>query len=850
MAFDRLRRFFNNLSRHKSSENEAQISNHYLRSHQSFKLFLSAWNSFQEIMSDIRYTLCCDHPFGLHRVRALCTGISIQVFQCIRRLGELDSAQCNVLFERFNALQSIVLKEFEEPESCLLGQEVFPLGTEDLVNETNAAQNSSLIDPLTLNLEALRAKLQIPVPQGFVITAAGCQRYFHANGLQSEINRLIQVVGGLEPKYVQQLAKQLKELIQKTPLTDSLRTAVMEQVARLRQCQFDCPMQLLFLGRVWPSGVHEDCGIVVWGPPLPLDSTESQIEDAILATLAHKQGIQSLVYRRARGLTDIGTGMCLTCLAVPQNCLGGLAQSCSVLSLKSQNIHIYASTGLPQELEYSRLPVDRLSVSHAKPHKVSKRHPHLPDNPAIDDETACKVATLTYEIEAACGKPQTVTWVADANKNIYILLSRPMAAPLPNAEFSTPEEDLASKILLQGGFTVCPGRVSGAIVQAQKWEDVYDFPTGAILVLPDDAYIWGGLIDRCGGFIVEKGFQGSRLASLAREFGKPALFGLTGAMDALKTGMIVTLGADLKTVYQGRQQSILPKKLQYRDWMPGSPVFKLLEKVSAHILPLNLNVDSVDFRADNCVTYHDIVSYCHERAVNSMFNLGSNKQNASRNVKQLRDDVPKQFWVINLGDGFAHQPKEPVIDIKDITSRPMQALWEGMTSYNWEGPAVNSKGFLSVLFEATANPNLDPTAQTGHFTEKNYFLISRYYCSLHSRFGFHFVSTEAMLSDHVSRNYLTFQLRGGAADMERRIQRVHFVADILWEFGFEPHIHNDAVSANLKGLPPKEGERLLAVAGYMTIHTRQLDMIMLDSTLVAAKRKEMLARCRTLYAKN
>ena len=76
---------------------------------------------------------------------------------------------------------------------------------------------------------------------------------------------------------------------------------------------------------------------------------------------------------------------------------------------------------------------------------------------------------------------------------------------------------------------------------------------------------------------------------------------------------------------------------------------------------------------------------------------------------------------------------------------------------------------------------------------------------------------------------------------------MRFVADILWEFGFSPVVRNDAVSATLKDLDKEEGERLLAVAGYMTIHTRQLDMIMQDPGQVAARRQEMLAHCRALF---
>ena len=137
--------------------------------------------------------------------------------------------------------------------------------------------------------------------------------------------------------------------------------------------------------------------------------------------------------------------------------------------------------------------------------------------------------------------------------------------------------------------------------------------------------------------------------------------------------------------------------------------------------------------------------------------------------------------------------------------------------------------------------------QTGYFSEKNYFLVSRDYCSLHSRFGFHFVSVEARLGERHSENYLVFQLRGGAANIERRILRVRFVADILWEFGLSPAVRNDALVARVDGMDMEEGRCLLAVAGYLTIHTRQLDMIMQEPARVEAARASILEQCRALY---
>ena len=212
--------------------------------HHSFKLFLTAWNAFQETMTDLEYTLCCDHPFGLYRVRALCTSMATQVFQCIKQLERLDPAPCAALYERFGQLQKLVAEEVYEPESCLLGPLVVPLCQKDAACLLHLrSEGRALVDPATARLENLRANFPGAVPQGFVITAAGCQHYFQSNDLQSEINRCIQAAGGLAPKHLAKLSKRLGTLVEETPLPEDLKTATLEQVGRLREMFAHKPMR-------------------------------------------------------------------------------------------------------------------------------------------------------------------------------------------------------------------------------------------------------------------------------------------------------------------------------------------------------------------------------------------------------------------------------------------------------------------------------------------------------------------------------------------------------------------------------------------------------------------------------
>lgn len=128
------------------------------------------------------------------------------------------------------------------------------------------------MDPATLRLEALRGRFPEAVPQGFVLTGAGCRHFFQHGDLQSEINRRIQAAGGLAPMHLAKLSRQLGQLVEATPLPEELSDAILTEVARLRQGCDPASMRLLLRGRVWPpeAPTEEGCGMVLWGPPVPL----------------------------------------------------------------------------------------------------------------------------------------------------------------------------------------------------------------------------------------------------------------------------------------------------------------------------------------------------------------------------------------------------------------------------------------------------------------------------------------------------------------------------------------------------------------------------------------------------
>ncbi len=813
----------------------------------SFKLLLNANNKALQIMAEIEEALRGTRPFGMTFVMSRCTSVSTNVWQIIKHLTELAPEKYEKLHERFKEIQKKIDPFILHRSLLKPGPLVLPLET---VDKDLTDQVGSKI----ANLGEIRNRIHLKVPNGFVITAQAYQRFMEHNDLQPEIDRRIQATDVERLDQLYSLSAAIQQLIIESPLPEDLAAAIEEQYRHLETKDGKGVTVAMR-----SSALGEDLAGTSFAGQYrsELNISRENIFHAYKGVLASKYSLQAMTYRLNRGIRDEDVAMCVGCMTMVDAVSSGVIYSNNPVDRTDNAVVINAVWGLPKSVVDGNAASDLFIISSKDPMAILRKEISLkvqkfvcyPDEgvcrlditgdngnqASLTDEQALELARLAVQLEAYYGVPQDIEWAVKSDGSIIFLQCRPLQQrDIEKAQDLIAVQDAVSDtMILQGGVTASPGVGAGPVFIVKKDMDVLQFPAGAVLVTAQSLPRWATLLNRAAAVVTGQGSIAGHLANVAREFDVPAIFGVKEAIDLLKNEQAITVDADGLRIYDGRVDALLARQTKPKNLMEGSPVFEALKGAARHIVPLNLlDPDALEFKPGNCETLHDLTRFCHEKVVEEMFRFGKDHHFPERSSKQLFSDIAMKWWVLNLDDGFREEVDGKYVQLDNIVSIPMLALWEGITAIPWAGPPpVDGKGFMSVMFQATTNTAL-VTGIRSKYADRNYFMISKNYCNLNSRLGFHFSTIETLVSDRLGENYISFQFKGGAADYHRRHKRILFVCNILEEYGFRVDVKEDNLIARLEHYEKDFMEARLKILGYLTIHTRQLDMIMSNDASV------------------
>ncbi|WP_051694367.1 PEP/pyruvate-binding domain-containing protein [Desulfohalovibrio reitneri] len=793
-----------------------------------FKRLIRANRATLEGMAEIQEMLRWERPFSMVRARTVCARVSLETWKIVDAMTNIAPSRYDVLSERFAALKAGLEERLEPIRHAQDGPLVLPLAEIGLDRTMEVGGKAAVLGEMA-------GPLGLNTPGGFAITASGFARFMAHNELDSEIESRIRAASPSHLDELYALQSELYGLVMAAELPAELTRAMEEAVERTRQA-FD-------QGRaaVRSSALVEDLpGASFAGLHRSLLNVElDELGRAYKEVVGSLFSLPAMTYRFERGIPDEDAVMCVIVLGMQQARSGGVLYTANPVD-GSREVVVNSVWGLPKGVVDGRCRPDVFTVRDGEVDvctgdKVCAYQPldeegvarrpvgeDLGGEPSLTREEVLTLAEVGRRLEERFQGPLDVEWLIDTDGKLVLLQCRPLHIAF--AEESSVESP-AREPLYTGGVAASPGVAGGPVKVVRRAAQELNFPQGAVLVAPQALPRLASLMGRASAVVAGTGSVTGHLASVCREFGVPALFGLPEAVEELADGQEITVDGRAGTILPGPPP---PEAATARpDLGQSAPVRELLARAAELITPLHLtDPSSISFRAGNVATYHDITRFCHEKAVEEMFRFGRDHHFPERSSKRLYTHAPTQWWVLNLDDGFRQEVEGKFVRLEDIACLPMLALWSGVAFEPWQGPPrLDTGGFMSVMFRSTTDPSLVAGARPKQ-TERNYFMISREYCSLTSRLGYHFCTVEALVGQRPGENHAAFSFQGGAADDERRHMRVRLIGSILEERGFQVEIRGDVLRSSVQGLEAEAMYDALRVLGYLTIHTRQIDMAM------------------------
>ncbi len=851
---DRIRSLFRSTPRLTPAELQAAFRGHY----KEFRALLTANNNALELMAEMEEALTVGRSFGMAFVRGNCTALSVNIYKMTHHLTRMGDG-------KYTELEQPFLRISRELEQIIASR---PVNTEGPPILSMAEVDVSKVDQVgekMANLGEIRNRVGLRTPDGFVITAAASRKFIKVNELQVEIDRRLKglELDNLEALYT--VSAGVQGLITNASLPEGLKEEILVHYQQLAS-ETEAEPQVALRS----SALGEDSSNVSFAGQYrtQLNVGRECIGQVYKEIVAGKYKSQAIVYRQQRGFRHQDVHMCVGCLCMVDAVISGVLYSRAPDDLRSSFVLIQAAPGLASNVVDGSAATEQLLVSRTMPHVILDRQAAAGSEESGGEAVvtltvaqAAELADIGVRLEEHFGAAQDIEWSIDQAGLCYVLQSRPLGQGVsvtpPFEDSSVPlelgqEAEELPAPLLAGGVCASRGVACGPVFTVRSSLDLLRFPKGAVLLVETPYPDWASLMDRASAVISETGQVAAHLATVAREFGVPAIFGMKEALTTLENDSLITVDATAGKVYHGRVEPLLALAPRKPNLMAGSPVYTILQEAMKHITPLNLtDPASPFFNPQSCRTLHDITRFCHEKAMVEMFTFGERYGFDDKAAKQLVVDAPSQWWVIDLDNGFRpdFDPESRYVHLDHIASVPMLAIWQGMMAFPWGGPPpVSLRGFGAIIFQSTRNTNIDPAVRSA-LTAKNYFLVSKNFCNLSVRLGYHFAMVEAYLSELRTESYVSFNFKGGAADDQRKVARVQLLADILEQFGFRVERKGDSLTARVEKRPVEFLVERLNILGYLTVHARQIDMVMANHHSIRQYKEKFLTEITALLEK-
>jgi pyruvate, water dikinase len=684
-------------------------------------------------------------------------------------------------------------------------------------------------------LGEIRNRLNMPVPDGFVLTTEAYRQYC-GMPLWQEIRDATHDLDLNDLDGIRRVSDALQRRIMETPLPRDMEAAIASLSEELLQDGGALAVRSSALGE---GGARSFAGQFL----SLLNVPASQAAEAYRRVIAARFSERALFYRLSTGLREVDSPMAALFVTMLPARAAGIMYTRDPSDPKSKRLWITATRGLGVGIASGGTPADLFLVTRAKPHAIVERNivpkqevfvlrdgggiAKAPLPPAeigtasLSDTYLHTLADWGVRIEQHFRAPQDIEWILDMEGALWIVQSRPLVNAASRAKSRSRARIEAT---LTGGRTVYPGQTSGQAFLVDEIQNIGEAPAGAVVFIRKPSPEIVRIFPRIAGLVAEWGNVAGHAAALLREFRIPSVFQMTGAFESLHNGDSVSLDAVRAQVYPGilwpssRKEPSMGERHRERK---GDPI-------SARLLTLNL-VDPADhnFRPAGCKSGHDVLRYCHEKAIGTMFAAHDRElERDAQSARRLDTTLPLSVSVIDLGGGvISGEPEARYVTPAQIVSRPFQALWSGIShpEVTWARHMPAALSDIASILAANFTPQSGGMRPLG---QDSYLLVAEEYMNLNARLAYHYSLVDACLSDVPGDNYISFRFEGGGAEQVRKNLRACFLERCLIHYGFRVDRRSDLVNAWFRKAPADQTGERLDVLGRLLACSSQLDMYM------------------------
>ncbi|MBI4774720.1 MAG: pyruvate, phosphate dikinase [Deltaproteobacteria bacterium] len=677
------------------------------------------------------------------------------------------------------------------------------------------------------NLARMRRELALPTPNGFAITTTAYRLFLIETGLAAYIDEALAELSADDPAALEAIGSKIRARIMESPLPATIHAAMEEAAGNLTNGTWS-NLRLA----VRSSAIGEDSEISFAGQYTSvLNVPVSDLAEAYKQVVASKYSASALSYRLHHGVDDRETPMAVLVLEMIQPRLSGVLYTADSIGTDQDSIRISAVHGLGDALVGG-------DASPQRTYRIDKNEFRIldmggigiADRSPVDASSEAESLRELWDsaklLENHFQRPLDIEWALDGSNRLFLLQARPLLVIEETADQGPePAHDYPGHpMVIEGGKCAAGGVVAGRVLILKNTETDDPIPRldpDTILVACTASTSITPWIGKAKGIITDIGSVASHLASVAREFGVPALFDTQTATATLKDGQQITLWASKARVYRGVVEELTRGMRPVKRPIFASPMHLRLQRLLDLTSPLNLTApDSPQFTQEGCRTVHDIIRYCHEMSVREMFRFGESTGRL-RAAMRLKVSIPIQLYVLDLGHGLRRGLTTcDEINAHDVVSAPFRALWRGLSHpcVNWTSTiAVGAHNFMSLM-AGGAMP------QQGRLGEASYAIVSADYMNLSARFGYHFATVDALCGTDTEHNYVNLQFAGGAGAYFGRTLRIQYMAAVLKRLGFEASVKGDLIEASMARLDQAGMEEALDQLGRLLGTSRLLDM--------------------------